>query len=416
MGAPERVDHDIAPGPLKRCQITGSENLNLVIDLGHQPPCDALVTDPDAPETTYPLRLMHCPDSGLAQLDYVVPGEVVYPATGYPYRAGISWPLVEYQGQFADDLTRRFGTEGLYVDIGCNDGTLLAKLRERGARALGVEPTNVGQAAPFAPGLDIRQEFFTERLAREIGPARVVTMTNVFAHMADLGEVMRGICALLEPTGVFVTESHYLLDVLEKNQFDTVYHEHIRNYSLKALMHLFPQYGLEVFDVQRCGRYGGNIRAYVGWRGLRPVERTVGDLLTQEDVAGLHEPATWQRFASRVRAQRDGFMDFMTRAHMAGALVVGCSAPGRASTLLNYYGVTKDLMPWTGELDGSLKRGKWIPGCHIPVVDNRKLRDDKPDYVVLLAWHYAEPIIKRLREEGVRCLLVQPLPEMRMHA
>lgn len=409
------VDHDAAPGPLKRCQITGSENLNLVIDLGHQPPCDALVTDPDAPETTYPLRLMHCPDSGLAQLDYVVPGDVIYPPE-YPYRAGISWPLREYQAAFADRVMARFGPMpgALVVDIGSNDGTLLTGFARHGCRVLGIEPTDIAKIAQRENDVETIQEFFTEELVRDIvgeGRAKIITMTNVFAHMAGLGEVMRGIRALLDDDGIFITESHYLLDVLEKTQFDTIYHEHIRTYSLKALCLLFPQYGMEVFDVERGDRYGGNIRAYVARRGVRPVEISVGKLLAHEERVGLHEPQTWRAFAQLVNCRREQFMTWLNQ--QAFRQVVGCSAPGRAATLLNYYGVKPGMMRYTGELQDSLKLGKFMPGCHLPIVDNRRIIGDQPDFIVLLAWHYAEPIAKRLRAEGVRSKLVAPLPEFR---
>lgn len=413
-----RGDHDAAPGPLKRCQITGSENLNLIIDLGPQPPCDALVSDPNAPEVSYPLRLMHCPDSGLAQLDYVVPGDVIYPPE-YPYRAGISWPLREYQAAFADSVCKRFRPESgaLVVDIGCNDGTLLTGFAKYGCRVLGIEPTDIAKLAQSENDIETIQEFFSEELAGELvgeGRAKIITMTNVFAHMGDLGEVMRGVSTLLDRDGIFITESHYLLDVLEKNQFDTIYHEHIRTYSLKALCLLFPQYGMEVFDVERGDRYGGNIRVYVARRGIHPLSPRVAELLAHENAIGLHDPETWRGFRARVRRCRDDFMTFLCTAHASGRSVAGCSAPGRASTLLNYFGVTPDLMPYTGELQDSLKLGKYIPGCHIPIVDNRRLIDENPDYVVLLAWHYAEPIVKRLRAEGIRSTLIQPLPDFRI--
>ena len=226
------IDHDVSPGPLRRCQITGSDNLNLIIDLGHQPPCDSLLTKEqlDCPETTYPLRLMHCPESGLAQLDYVVDGATIYPPE-YPYKAGISWPVVAAHKAMADEIVERFGT-GFCVDIGSNDGTLLKMLAQKSCQVLGVEPTDVAKLARSENLVNTIQTFFTESVAREIvaeyGRAKVITTTNVFAHMGPLGEVMRGISALMADDGVFITESHYLLDVLKKNQFDTIYHEHIR--------------------------------------------------------------------------------------------------------------------------------------------------------------------------------------------
>lgn len=409
------IDHDAKPGPLERCQISGSENLVEVLDLGHQPLCDALLTHAqlDQPEMTFPLRLMFCPESGLAQLGYVAPGEQVYPAD-YPYKAGISWPVVHAHRAMAAELVRRFGP-GFCVDVGCNDGTLLKELRELGCEVLGVEPTDVAQLAQRENGVVTLQRFFGEECSAAIrqgmGQAKLITMTNVFAHMAGLGEVMRGICTLLAKDGVFVTESHYLLDVLEKTQFDTVYHEHIRTYSLKALQLLAPQYGLEVFDVERPGRYGGNLRAYVGWAGRRPVAQAVGALRALEEARGLHSLEAWAAFRARALRARETFMAWLYRMQTSGFRVGGKSCPGRASTLINWYGIKPELVPYLAEIDGSLKIGKLSPGAHIPVVHEREMLRDPPDYLVLFAWHYGDQIIERLWREGVRSRFVVPLPE-----
>lgn len=282
-------------------------------------------------------------------------------------------------------------------------------------KTLGVEPTNIAKIAREENKIETIQSFFVETLAkdivREYGHAKVVTMTNVFAHMAPLGEVMRGICQLLDRDGVFITESHYLLDVLEKMQFDTIYHEHIRTYSLKSLVTLFAYYDMEVFDVQRADRYGGNIRAYVARKGTRSIARAVGDLLNLEEQSGLHKPETWLRFRERVQENRDRFMEFALQARRQGQKVVGNACPGRCSTLLNYYGVNRDLMPYICEQPTSLKLGMYLPGKHIPVVDKKRLLEEQPDYIVILAWHYADYIIKTLRAEGVRSKFVMPLPK-----
>ena len=414
---PVMVDHDVAHGPLDRCQITGSSDLHLVIDLGHQPPCHSLLTAEmlKQPEVTYPLRLFHCPQSGLAQLDYVVDQSLVY-YPDYPYRSGISQPLVEYQQVLATDVARRCGLAAgaLCVDVGSNDGTLLSHFRRLGFRTLGVEPTNIARIARSEQRIETIQSFFTSSVARDIvseyGPADLITMTNVFAHMARLGEVMRGICELLSRTGVFVTESHYLLDVLEKDQFDTIYHEHIRTYSLKALVTLFPYYGLEVFHAERGTRYGGNIRAYVAWKGQRPIDESVGALLALEAETALHDPKTWALFRTRVSENRDRFMEFLYRTHREGKSVAGYSCPGRSSPLLNFYGIGKDVLPYIAELPDSLKLGLFSPGVHIPIVSTDRLREDQPDYVIAFAWHYTEAIVERLLREGVRSKLITILP------
>ena len=281
--------HDAKPGKLSKCQITNADDLFEVINLGHQPPCDALLNSEtiNQPEVCYPLRLNISPTSGLAQLDYVVDGELIYPKH-YPYRSGISVPLVAYQQSFSDSILKDYfyPKDSIVVDIGSNDGTLLTGFKRNGMRVLGVEPTNMGRIAIKENKIDTIQEFFTEDVARNIiddfGRAKIITMTNVFAHMAPLGEVMRGLKLLLDDDGIFITESQYLLDVLEKNQFDGIYHEHIRTYSLKSLVKLFSMYGLEVFDVRRADRYGGNIRAYIAKKDLYEIKDSVKELLNIE--------------------------------------------------------------------------------------------------------------------------------------
>jgi SAM-dependent methyltransferase len=409
------VNHDVPPGPLERCQITGGEVFE-VIDLGAQPPCDALLEARNQSEAAYPLGLTLCPGSGLAQLSYVVPGEEVYPPS-YPYRSGISKPLATYQRAFADSVIARgwfTGPNPLVLDVGSNDGTLLTGFKARGWRAFGIEPTNVAQIAREENGIATLQAFFTEAVAKDVvveyGRASVVTMTNVFAHMADLGSVMRALGIVLAKDGVFISETHYLLDVLQKNQFDTIYHEHVRTYSLKSLCVLVEQYGMEVFDVERGDRYGGNIRVYVARAGQRPVSPNVEALLGQEQRAGLFEMATWRAWRGRVEENRDRMMEFMYASRRTGGTFAGCSAPGRASTVINYYGIRPDTIPYLGELPNSLKLGKFMPQSRIPILRNTEFATTKPDYIVLFAWHYAAEIITRLRSEGIKSRLIVPLP------
>lgn len=416
-----KPNHDVAPGKLDYCQITGSKNLFEAIDLGHQPPCDALLTKEtiNQPEAYYPLRLMICPDSGLAQLDHVVDGKIIYPPE-YPYRAGISKPLQDYQRAFADDIVKNFNIpqNSLCVDIGSNDGTLLTGFRRHGMRTLGVEPTNIALIAQYENKIETIQRFFTEEIAegavRYYGPAKVVTMTNVFAHMAPLGEVMRGLSRLLDKDGIFITESQYLLDVLESNQFDGIYHEHIRTYSFKSLVTLFPYYGMEVFDVQRASRYGGNVRAYVAWKGARPISARVGELLKLEEEKGLFKPETWVKFRERVSKNREQFIELAHEAKRKGLRFVADSCPGRGAVLVNYYGIDKTLMPYVAQLPGSEKVGKYLPGTHIPIVDNEIILREQPDYVAILAWHYGDYIMKNWRAKGLKSKFVMPLPEFKV--
>ena len=414
-------NHDAVPGKLDRCQITGSKDLFEAIDLGHQPPCDALLTKAtiNQPEIYYPLRLMISPKSGLGQLDHVVDNKVMYPEK-YPYRAGISEPLRVYLETFADMMVNRFKVpdKSLCVDIGCNDGTLLGGFRKLKMRTIGIEPTDMGKYAKKEHKVEVIQDFFNEAVAKKIlkenGKAKIITTTNVFAHIGALGEVMRGLVKLLDKDGVFMSESQYLLDILERNQFDQVYHEHIRLYSVKSLVTLFPYYGMEVFDVERLTSREGSIRIYAGWKGQHPISPMVGKLLKEEERVGLFKPATWKKFRDRVNKQREIFIKFAHAAKQKGKTFVADSCPGRGAVLVNYYGIDKTLMPYIAQLPNSEKVGRFMPGTHIPVVANDIILKQQPDYVVILAWHYADFIMKNWRAKGLKSKFIIPLPEFKV--
>ena len=261
--------HMIKNGHLNNCQICDSKKLNLIIDLGHQPLCDSLLTKEmlNNPEKTYPLRMMWCEECSLAQLDYCVDGNEVY-HPDYPYRTGITKELVEYLKNMSDSLIKKYNLsqDDLVVDLGSNDGTLLTGFKNNTIRVIGVEPTNISQIAN-KNNIKTIQKFFTVDVATNIkttaGEASLILATNMFAHMSTIGEVISGIELLLKPDGVFVFENHYLLDVIQGGQFDTIYHEHLRTYSLKSLIKLFSYYNFTVTDVERGTRYGGNIRVHV---------------------------------------------------------------------------------------------------------------------------------------------------------
>lgn len=412
--------HDLPMGHLDRCQICGATDLELVIDLGFHAPCDSLLWPEDLrrKETVYPLRFLRCPSCGLAQIDHAVEPEVLFFAD-YPYRSGITETLARNLRSTAGAIIDRFGlAPGAQVmDIGSNDGTLLSGFRDRGMRVLGVEPTNIARIAN-ANGLESVQEFFTEALARRLraerGPFAAITAANMFAHVAKLGELIRGVEHLLEPGGVFVTESHYLLDLLETVQYDSIYHEHLKFYSMRSIIALFGYYDFTVTDVERIPNYGGSIRVYARKGKGHPVEPPVRALLAEEDRYGLNDGAVFQTFRRRVEKARTDLLKFATDAAAEGKTLVGIGCPGRSATLLNYCRIDPMLMPYIAEQSTSLKIGLFLPGSHIPIVDEQRMLDEQPDYAVMLSWHYADPIIAKLRAKGLRSRIVVPLPELRV--
>jgi len=410
--------HMIKNGHQSNCQICNSKKLNLVLDLGHQPLCDSLLTKEmlNKLEKTFPLRMMWCEECCLAQLDYCVDGNEVY-HPDYPYRTGITKELVEYLKNMSDSLIKKYNLNenDLVVDLGSNDGTLLNGFKNNRINVIGVEPTNISQIAN-KNNVETIQDFFTvdvaDNIKTKIGEASLILATNMFAHMATIGEVISGIELLLKPDGVFVFENHYLLDVVEGGQFDTIYHEHLRTYSLKSLIKLFSYYNFTVTDVERGTRYGGNIRVHVTKGKNRNVSESVESLLKLEEKSGLYKIETYEKFADRVKQAKNDFMNFILKIKSEGKTIVGNSCPGRSVTLLNYYGVDSELLPYIAEQPTSLKLDKFLPGKHMPIINNEILIKEQPDYVVLLAWHYAKPIMDQLKERGLKSNFIIPLPDM----
>jgi C-methyltransferase-like protein/putative zinc binding protein/methyltransferase family protein len=407
--------HDLPPGHLERCQICGGGELLSVLDLGHQPPCDSLLTAAqlNAAEPTYPLHFSQCRDCGLAQIDYAVPPEILF-HPDYPYRSGITPTLVRNLQGTASTIVEsyRLPQGALCVDIGSNDGTLLKGFRAQGMRPLGIEATNIAALANDE-GIETIQAFFSESVARDIvashGQARAITATNMFAHVPNLGDLLRGVGLLIAEGGVFVTESHYLLDLIATAQYDSIYHEHLKYYALKPLIRLFSYYGFTVTDAEKIANYGGSIRVYAV-KGTAARSARLSGLLDAEEAAGIYGANAFAGFAELVRRSKLDLQKFLLEQALSGRPAPGIGCPGRSSTLLNYCNIDRDLMPYIAEQSSSLKLGLFLPGKHIPIVDEARLFAEQPDYAVMLSWHYAAPIIRNLRQKGLRSRIAVPLP------
>lgn len=412
--------HFVKVGHISNCQVCNSNNLYLVLDVGYQPLCDTLLSkiELDKPEKTYPLRMMWCENCTNVQIDYCVDGREVY-HPNYPYKSGVTKELVEYQSAIGKSIVKKYQLtpKDLVVDVGSNDGTLLKGFKAEGIRVLGVEPTNIAKIA-VESGIETIQSFFdiktSQKMKKKYKEASVVITTNTFAHMQTIGEFIMGAYNILKDDGVFISETHYILDVIEGGQFDTIYHEHLRTYSLRALVTLFNQYDFTITDVERGSRYGGNIRIYATKGKSRTVSNNVKNLLKLEEKSGLGKLKTYTKFANRVKKARLEFMDFLIKTKKKGKSIVGNSCPGRCSTLLNYYGVDSELLPYLAEQPTSLKLRMYLPGKHIPIVDNQRLIDEQPNFVVILAWHYAKPIMEQLKERGLKSDFVIPLPDFKI--
>jgi len=409
---------DIPLGHIDNCQVCRSKNLQQIIDMGFFAPCDSLLTKArlNLPEVSYPLNLVRCRDCGLVQIDYAVnTRELFYPE--YPYRSGITETLKNNLHGISSHMVGKLGLEknSFVIDIGSNDGTILEGFKNVGMKVLGVEATDIADIAN-ANGIETLKEFFSlpvaEKIVSKYGKASLVTAANVFAHVNDFNGLTKGIYHLLEEDGVFISESHYQLDILNTLQYDSIYHEHLRYYLIKPLIRFFADHGFTLIDVERIPNYGGSIRVYakkgVNHQALENVEK----LIKLENEAKAYDDATYNKFADCIRSSRQKIRSLLVELNNQNKKVVGAGCPGRSATLLHYCGITSDLLPYIAEQPTCLKLGMYTPNTHIPVVDEDLMLKEQPDYVLMLSWHYAAPIIIKLRQRGLRSKIIVPLPKI----
>lgn len=407
----------VVRGAFDFCQNCGHRPLQHILNFGHHPPCDALLRPQQLskPESFYPLELCRCEMCGLVQINYAVdPQELFY--DGYPYMTGITPALKSNFDTMAALLIQAMKLEpgSLVVDIGSNDGTILEGFRARGMQVLGIEPTGIADVAN-AKGIPTIRAFFGEEVATKVrqdyGAPSLVTAANVFAHVADLGPCLRGIHNLLSDEGIFVSESHYLLDLIDTLQYDTIYHEHLRYYSLKPLIDMMERYGFTVTDAERIPNHGGSIRVYAQKNNRQQPSDRLRALLGREDAFGLYDPNLYGRFRDQVLQSKWKLMCLLADLKMKGHRVCGLGSPGRSSTIMNYCGIGPDILDYIAEQSGSLKVGLFTPGTHVPVVEEQRMLDEQPDYALVLAWHLGDSVPKKLRRKGLRSKFIVPLPD-----
>jgi hypothetical protein len=305
------------------------------------------------------------------------------------------------------------GENDLVVDIGSNDGTLLSNYRST-TKILGVEPTNAADVA-ISQEIPTLKEFFTKELAQQIsrehGKAKVITACNVFAHIPRLSELMTGITELLDEDGVFVSESHYLFSLIETLQFDTIYHEHLRYYSVKFLNRLFEDFGMEIIKVSHIPTHGGSIRVWAGKKGRFQKQESVKNALIFEEEKLSDGVNLLEKFVADLLLWRQEFRKLISEIGLAGHSLAAIGAPSRASTLISFAGLTHLDISAVGEIRGSHKIGRFMPGTNIPIIDEYDTLASKPDYLLMLSWHIAAELMPKIREKGFKGKFIIPLPD-----
>jgi len=402
---------------IDRCQVSGSTDLRSIVFLGFLPPVNTmhpLGTRPDE-QPAYPAELLYCPESKLMQLSLIVDPQILFPPH-YAYTSGTTKILRENFAELSREVAALYPLkkDDLVVDVGSNDGTLLGNFRD-GHRVCGIEPTNAFKIA-VAAGIPSVNAFFgpesVARVVREHGKAKLITATNVFAHIEDIHGIVECILDLLDDDGLFISESHYLASLLETLQYDTIYHEHLRYYSLSSLQYLLELHGLEIIHAKQIPTHGGSIRVYAARKGKRPVTAAVGRILAAEA-----RDLTLERFAEfrrRVAASKLDLLAMLRDLKRAGSRIYAIGAPSRASTLVNHVGLDDSIIDCVLEIKGSYKIGKYMPGTLIPVLDEKKLLEDQPEYALLFSWHIADELAAKLRQMGFKGKFISPLPTPRI--
>ncbi len=404
-----------------KCRMCEGRRLFEFLDLGSTPPADEFKTAEQLrqPETYYPLQVWMCEDCGLAQLGYVVPPEILY-QNDYPYESSTTQAGREHWARFARSVVSELGLgrDELVVDIGSNVGVLLEAFKNEGMRVQGVDTApNIVQKA-VERGIDTECAFFGMESARAIvaakGRASVVTGTNVFAHIDDLVSFAQAVDVLLAEDGALIIEAPYFANLVADTEYDTIYHEHLSYLSVRPVVKFFQRFGMEVFEAQPMEIHGGSLRIFVGRAGRHPVRPEVGRLLAMEDETRLHSRERLSGFAEAVRQNRRDLLALLHGLKVGGKSVVGLSAPAKGMTLLNYCRLGGHVLDFVTE-KSPLKIGRFTPGGHIPVVPDEELLRAQPDYALLLAWNFAEEIMRNLdeyRRRGGRFIIPIPTPRV----
>lgn len=403
------------------CRVCKKKNLKKVLTLGPTPLANAFLTvkQIDLQESYYPLDVYFCTDCTFLSLGHVVSAEVLF--GDYVYVSSTSKVFIDHFKRFADHVTKKLGlvSSSLVIDIGSNDGILLKPFKEIGIRVLGIEPAVEIAKVAQKDGIETFPSFFTVALARRIvkekGKASVVTATNVFAHIDDLDEVINGLKILLDTNGVFIMEAPYLIDFIQKKYFDLVYHEHLSYWAIAPLITLFKRFDMRVFAVEKVDVHGGTIRVFVTKNNSKhKEEKSVKEFLEKEKKMKLGDIKTYLSYANEIKKNKVALITLLESLKVKEKTIAGYGAPAKGNTLLNFFSVGTETLDYIID-DSPWKQGLYSPGKRIPVVSSKILEKKRVDYLLILAWNFAESIMKNneaFRKKGGRFIVPVPTPKI----
>ncbi len=402
------------------CRFCGSALRHTFADLGMSPPCESFLPADhlNRMEAFYPLHVYVCERCFLVQLEEYISPEHIF--TEYAYFSSYSDSWLAHAKAYTEMMVRRFplGRESLAVELASNDGYLLQYFAAQGVPVLGIEPAaNVAREAA-RKGIPTRVRFFGQDLAQEmVGEgiqADLIVANNVLAQVPDVCSFVAGMKTLLKSSGVITLEFPHLMRLMDGNQFDTIYHEHFSYFSFLTTTKIMDRFGLAVFDVEELPTHGGSLRVYVRHAEdtSQPVTERVRELAQREETAGFSQLETYASFDEKVKDTKRKILAFLIEAKRSGKSIAGYGAPGKGNTLLNYCGIRTDFLDYTVDRN-PYKHGKFLPGTHVPIFGPEKIRETKPDYVLILPWNLKSEIRQQLayiRDWGGK--FVVPIPEV----
>lgn len=402
-----------------RCRHCQAKLDLLLVDLGSSPPSNAYLdgSSLDQPEVRYPLRVLVCESCWLVQTHDFTEAQVLFDAD-YAYFSGFSTSWLAHCKAYCDDMMQRLGlgSSSQVVEVAANDGSLLHCFNQAGVGCLGVEPTASTAAAAREKGLAIIEAFFGIDLAKQIidehGPADLAAANNVLAHVPDINDFVSGFATLLKPNGVATFEFPHVRQLIDLNQFDTIYHEHFSYLSLTATRRIFEANGLSIFDVEELPTHGGSLRVFAqrSDTGTRPVDSRLEQLLAAECDAGLESPAYYTGFQPRAQRVKEDLLAYLKEAKRAGRTVAAYGAAAKGNTLLNFAGVQSDLIRCVADRNPA-KQGRFMPGSRVPIVSPEQMLAEQPDDILILPWNIKDEVIEQLRpivKRGSRVVVAIP--------
>ena len=404
------------------CRLCGQTDLAQVLSLEPTPPANAVVPENrlEEKQARYPLDIFFCNKCYHVQmLDVIDPAELF---EDYVYVSGTSPVFVAHFREYADYIVENYNPnkQTLIFDIGSNDGTFLNNFKEKGFPVLGIDPAQKIASQATARGIETLVGFFDKTIALQIrdkhGLASVISANNVFAHIDDLNEIIEGVKVLLAKTGIFVFEVSYLVDVFEKTLFDTIYHEHLAYHAVNPLIAFFSGHKMDLIDTTRVNSHGGSIRGIVqNSCAGRPVFSSVSKLSKLEKMIKLDRVETYYDFAERINNLKKQLLQVLINKKAIGKKIAAFGAPAKATTLMYHFGIGPEIIDFIVD-DNPLKQGLYSPGMHIPIVSSAAIYEKRPDYIIILAWNFAESIMEKHRAfQKAGGQFIVPLPQVAVY-